>query len=468
MEVEMRTSRVPADVSAKGTSWTAPPSVPGLPVIGVLPQLLRNPIKFFVNTLHRNDGIATVNVGPVKIYLLSRPDYVDYMLRTNSKNFTKEGGLWDTLRMAIGNGLAASDGNLWLRQRQMMQPHFNRGRLAGLISLMTGAIKEELDRLQVETASGRRVEIPAEMARMSMRIIVRTMFGTNIEPEEVQKFSRIADTIQRHLSKRIWLFYLPQWLSSTVDRGYWRNMAELDEIVYRLIDRAARENDRSDTLISMLLDAQDEETGARMDHKQLRDEALTIFLAGYETVATACSWAFYILSQHPDVERKLRTEVEEKLQGAIPQFEDLAKLEYTRCVFQETMRIHPPVWLIPRTASQDDVIGGYLIPAKSVVAVVTYAVHHDPKVWESPERFDPERFTPARSEGRPPSTYLPFGVGPRQCIGNNFALLEGALLLSMLVQRFRMKVLPGQRVEPRAEAVILRVGHGYKATLEPA
>ncbi|HEX2573558.1 MAG TPA: cytochrome P450 [Polyangia bacterium] len=462
----MRTTRVPAGVSAEEAPRAAPPSIPGLPIVGVLPQLLWNPIRFFTDTLRRTGGIATVNIGPVKIYILGRPDYVDYMLRGNSKNFTKEGGLWDTLRMAIGNGLAASDGSFWLRQRRMMQPHFHRQRLAGLISLMTGAIKEELDRLQIETRSGQPVELPAEMARMSMRIIVRTMFGTNIKPEEIERFSRIADTIQMHLSRRIWLFYLPQWLSSTVDRSYWRHMEELDQIVYRLIDRAARESDRSDTLISMLLDAQDEETGARMNQKQLRDEALTIFLAGYETVATACSWAFYILSQHPEVERRLRAEVEEKLQGAIPTFEDLAKLEYTRCVFQETMRIYPPVWLIPRTASQDDVIGGYRIPARSVVAVVTYAVHHDPETWEHPEIFDPERFAPARSEGRPPSVYLPFGIGPRQCIGNNFALFEGVLLLSMLIQRYRVKLLPGQRVEPRAEAVIMRVGHGYKATLQ--
>lgn len=462
----MRTHQVPAGSPAKGASGAAPPSMPGLPIIGALPQLLWNPIKFCANSLRQTDGIATVSIGPMKMYLLSRPDYIDYMLRSNNKNFTKEGGLWDTLRMAIGNGLAASDGSFWLRQRQMMQPHFHRQRLSGLISLMSSAVKEELDRLQVEVRSGRPVQLPAEMARMSMRIIVRTMFGTNIEPEEMERFSRIADTIQIHISRRVWVFYLPQWISSTVDRGYWRHMEELDQIIYRLIDRTSQESDRSDALISMLLDARDEDTGAQMDRKQLRDEALTIFLAGYETVATACSWAFYIMSQHPEVERKLRAEVEEKLQGAVPGFEDLGKLEYTKCVFQETMRLYPPVWLIPRTASQDDVIGGYRIPAKSVVAAVTYAVHHDPKVWEHPEVFDPERFTPARSEGRPPSAYIPFGIGPRQCIGNNFALMEGVLLLAMMVQRYHVKLLPGQRVEPRAEAVIVRVGHGYKATLE--
>ncbi|MDP3767798.1 MAG: cytochrome P450, partial [Dehalococcoidia bacterium] len=244
-----------------------------------------------------------------------------------------------------------------------------------------------------------------------------------------------------------------------------RAMRTLDDIVYGMIEARRNNGADKDDLLSMLLEARDEETGEGMSDKQLRDEVFTMFTAGHETTAAALAWTWYLLSQHPEAEGRLHNELGSVLSGRTPGLDDLQRLPYTRMVIEETLRLYPPVWSIGRMALREDTVLGYRIPAKGQVLLSSYVTHRHPEFWDEPERFDPERFAPERAASRPRYAYFPFGGGPRQCIGNEFAMMEAQLALATLAQRYRLRLVPGQVVEPEP-AVTLRPRHGVMVTVE--
>lgn len=424
-------------------------------------SIRRDPIKFLTNLTKRYGDLVYFKLGPQPIFLLNNPDYIRDALVTNNRNFMKGEGLQRAKRL-LGEGLLTSEGEFHLRQRRLAQPAFHRQRIAGYATTMV----EYAARMRDEWGPGETRDVAREMMRLTLAIAGKTLFDADVGSE--------ADEIGEALTTTFKLFNrttLPfaQWLDRLplpATRRFQKARERLDATIYRIInERRASGGDRGD-LLSMLIAARDEEgDGAGMSDEQLRDEAMTIFLAGHETTANALTWTWYLLSQNPEVEAKFHVEVDEVLKGRLPSAEDFPRLRYTEMVLAESMRLYPPAWIIGRRALNDYQINDYTIPANSVLLMSQYVTHHDARFFPDPFRFDPERWTPEARESRPKFSYFPFGGGPRLCIGEGFAWMEGVLVLATIAQRFRMRLAPGHPIELQP-LVTLRPKHGMKMILE--
>jgi cytochrome P450 len=360
----------------------------------------------------------------------------------------------------LGDGLLTSEGDHHRRQRRLVQPAFHRDRLAGYGAVMVDRAAIARDRWQ----PGQPFDVLQEMMRLTLAIVAKTLFSTDVDSE--------ADDIGTALTQVFDLFEvilmpfseLLEKLPLPAVRRFKRARKRLDETIYRLIaEHRASGRDTGD-LLSMLLLAQDEEGSGGMTDIQVRDEALTLFLAGHETTADALTWAWYLLSQNPQAEAAFHAELDQVLGGRLPAFDDLPQLRYTERVFAETLRLYPPAWGIGRRALEEYQVGGFLIPARSVVLTSPYAVHRDPRWFPDPLAFRPERWS-TEDPSRPKFAYFPFGGGARVCIGERFAWMEGTLLLAAIGQRWRLRLEPGHRVETQAR-ITLRPKYGMRMRAE--
>ncbi len=440
-----------------------PPGPKGWPLLGVGPIVLRDPLKFFTETTRVYGDIAYFTVGSLQFYLINHPDYLQYVLQENNRNYHK-GVTYDKIRPLLGDGLVTSDGAYWLRQRRLIQPAFHRKRLANLAGLMTTATAAMLERWEAAARNHQVLNVADQFMHLTLEIVSHAMFSTDT--------SDVADRVGQQLpillertNEMFWTVFDTSHWPLPRNRQYWRAVRELNAIVYRIVDKRRQSRDVYDDVLTMLLEAHDEDTGEQMTDAQLRDEVMTIYLAGHETTANALAWAYALLGQHPDIHQRLRAEIDEVLRGRVPTVEDLPDLKYTRQVIDETLRLYPTAWTISRTPLEADVIAGYRIPAGSVVAMSMYLTHRHPAFWEDPEEFKPERFAPAQAAQRHPFAYLPFSAGPRQCIGNNFALMEAQLILAMIEQRYRLALVPDYPLVPQP-VVTLRPRYGVHMTLE--
>jgi cytochrome P450 len=293
------------------------------------------------------------------------------------------------------------------------------------------------------------------------------MFSTSINHQEVKTLGTAIREAFRAINVRMFLYFLPQRIPLPGERAFRRAISTIDGAIFRIVSERRRRGDAQNDILSLLLHARDAETGTGMDDRQVRDELVTMFVAGSETTALVMTWLWYVLDRYPEVDRKLRKELGTVLGGRAPTFADLAKLEYTKMVLMETMRLYPPAWFLPRFTKDNAVIGGYSVPAGSPILMSPYVTHRDPAFWEHPDTFAPERFTPERSARRPRYAYLPFGGGPRQCIGIQFSLMEAQIITAIFAQRFRLRVIPGHRVVPHS-ATTLRPRGGLPMTLARA
>ncbi|WP_438000336.1 cytochrome P450 [Sorangium sp. So ce185] len=438
----------------------------GYPVVGLLPGLVHDAPSLFLQLARQHPGaLIELDLGVLHAYLATHPDQAQYVLNDNWRNFTKEGGMWKPLRKLLGNGLISASGDEWLRNRRRMQPLFAPRQLEGLVDLMVDVVESDLPRLEQLARTGAVIDMDREMMRLTQRIIFATMFGASITPRQADSLGDALLTAFQALNARMFLYFVPDRLIPG-DRAFRGALAKIDEGLLRLVKERRRSGEERDDLLSLLLHARDE-SGSGMDDRQLRDELVTMFIAGNETTAITMTWLFYLLDGHPEVERKLRAEIEQVLGDRRPTAADLAKMDYAKMVIQEAMRLYPPSWLLPRVAKEDDEICGYPVRAGATVIVSQYVMHHDPAFWEDPERFDPERFTPERSASRPRYSFMPFGGGPRQCIGNLFAIMEAQILLAVLLRRLRTRLVPGRPVSPQA-VTTLRPRHALTMTLHPA
>jgi cytochrome P450 len=420
------------------------PRAAGLPFLGSLPAVLSEQLDFFVNARAKYGDVFAVKLGPTEIIALTHPEHAQHVLRDNAKNYWKGGPLWAGLRTLFGNGLPVSDGDFWRRQRRMMQPHFHRERLAELVDLMVEAIDEGMETWDAVAASGEPFNISPALARMTMKVIVKTMFGATITAEQADYVAREMTYAMDYLVRGIVTQSLPPWLPMPGRERYQAALRTIDAIVLRIIDERRREKkDRAD-LLGMFLAMVDADTGERMTDAQLRDEAVTIFFAGYDTTAQSLNWSTHFLTQKPQMLRALEGEVDAALGSARPAFSDVQRLGYAQRVLREAMRLRPPSYWIPRTAIEEDTIDGFPIPAGASVGVMTYAIHQHPSAWERPKEFDPSRFLPERSANRHGLAWMPFGAGQRMCIGNDFSLLEGQLILARIAQRYALSAVPGR------------------------
>lgn len=438
-----------------------PPGPKQMLPLGNLVNLRRNPIQFLTKIAKEHGDVVYFKLGPQPVYLLNNPDHIRDVLITHNKQFMKGEGLQRAKRL-LGEGLLTSEGEFHLRQRRMAQPAFHRARIAGYATTMV----EYAVRQRREWLHGEERDIAREMMHLTLAIAGKTLFDADVATE--------ADEIGDALSDAMKLFnYLTLPFSQFLERlpipamkRFKQARVRLDETIYRIIrERRESGEDRGD-LLSMLMQARDTEgDGSGMTDEQLRDEAMTIFLAGHETTANALAWTWYLLSQNPDAEARFHAEVDEVLGKRTATAEDFPRLRYTEMVFAESMRMYPPAWIIGRRALNDYQIGGYHVPARSIILMSQYVTHHNPKYFPEPDRFDPERWTAEAREARPKFSYFPFGGGPRLCIGEHFAWMEGVLVMATLAQRWQMRLAPGHPVELEP-IVTLRPKHGMQMRLE--
>jgi cytochrome P450 len=425
---------------------------------------VRNDLAAFLLSLHRDQGdVARTYIGSLRVHLVAHPDYVRDVLVTHQRAFMK-GHVLQRAKLLLGEGLLTSEGDFHLRQRRLVQPAFHRQRIGVYAREMVNRAWITADRWR----DGQTVDMDREMMALTLAIVARTLFDADVDAE--------ADEIGGALTEVLRLFqtvFIPgmQWfdhLPLPHTRRFARARGRLDATIYRVIKERraerARGEERGD-LLSMMLAAQDAEgDGGSMTDEQLRDEAMTLFLAGHETTSNALTWTWYLLSQHPAVESQLHAEIDRVLGDRRATADDLASLPYTRMVLSESMRLYPPAYAIGRRALEDYQIDGMTIPRGSLVVVSPLVTQRDTRWFPEPERFDPDRWTAEAQAARPKFSYFPFGGGTRMCIGDQFAWTEGILLLATLAQRWRAELGDGQRVAMRP-MITLRPRYGMRMVL---
>ncbi|HLE16036.1 MAG TPA: cytochrome P450 [Anaerolineales bacterium] len=403
-------------------------------------ELLRDPLGYFTSLTRQYGDIVCYRPAPETAYLLNHPDYVKHVLVDNNRNYSKATYSNQVFKKVIGDGLITAEGEAWRRQRRLMQPAFHHTRVQRLDGLIVEAAQAMLEKWQQYYEQGQPVDMAREMAGLTLTVTTRALFGVNLG-ERVKQVGEIVNRAALFFEK-------PN--NPAVRQSSLEFRAVVDEIIRE------RKRDFQDTgdLLSAMMQARDETGRAGWDDEQLRDQLSGLLLAGYETTANALTWTWYLLSQNPWAVERLRGELQGRLAGRAPRYADLEGLPYLRRVLDESLRLYPPAWILGRRAIGEDSIGGYYVAPGTVLAISIYTLHRHPAFWENPEDFDPQRFAPAIAARRHKYAYIPFGGGPRQCIGNNFGLLEAGLIIACVAQRFEPRLVPGTEVQPQAIFVL--------------
>jgi cytochrome P450 len=435
-----------------------PPGPPSDSWTGSFKTYSRDPLGYLPKLARDYGDIVTLRYYNFRVYFISHPDYIEEALVAQNRKFIK-GRILRANKRLFGNGLLTSEGDFWLRQRRLAQPAFHRARIASYADTMVRFAQ----RLVAEWKSDEEYDMHAEMMRLTLQIVAKTLFDADVD-REAQQVGRALEAIMELNSDFRKLMLTPSWLPIPRNINAAIATSRLDKIIFRFIEQRRASGKDAGDLLSMLLAAQDED-GSRMTDRQLRDEAMTIFLAGHETTANALTWTWLLLAQNPAAEAKLHAELGAVLAGRAPALDDLPNLRYAGHVITESMRLYPPAWGMARVAIEDAEIAGYPIPKGCGVSLAQWVVHRDPRWYDAPEEFRPERWEGDLLKRLPRFAYFPFGGGPRQCIGNNFATMEATLLLATIAQRFRIRVVPGHPIVPMP-TITLRPRYGIRATLE--
>jgi cytochrome P450 len=421
------------------------PGPSGYPLVGVVPFMVRDGADYLRTMFAQYGDIVELKLlGPLRLYLFAHPDHVQHILQTKNQNYiVKRPSMHLTAMM--GQGLTLSNGDLWLRQRRLMQPAFHRRKVEQMTETTARTISQMLDGWRDHL--GQSFDLATEMEHLSLAVLLATLFGSGITESESQRIVQ-AVAFVLHVAGRGMFLEVPPAIPTPENLKVKQALRELHQVFEELIEQHRQNpDDERDDLISLLLEARDPETGAAMSQEQLRDEVTSILVAGYETTATALTWTFYQIAQQPEVERQLRQELDKVLGGRVPTMDDLMRLDYMRRVIEECMRLYPPFWGMTREVVNDDTIGGYRVPAGSLVVVSPYVTQIHPAFWDEPLRFDPERFTKEQSAGRHRFAYFPFGAGPRICIGEANARLAMGLTVAMTMQRYALQLDANHKVE---------------------
>lgn len=434
------------------------PRAGGLPLLGALPSFVRDPLAVLQRARETGD-VCHLELGLLDAVTLHHPDHFDRVFRTHHREYLKEGPFWASVRSLLGDGLPTSSGDEWRRHRRMMQPQFHRRRLEGLTTLVIDALEESLDWDDVGS-SWQVLDVGSRMPHLTMNVVSAAVLGAPSSRQRSQMIARDVAFAAEHAFRTMLVHKLPSWIPLPGRERYGQAMANVRREGLELIEERRARPDDGDDLLGLLIAATDDETGERMSDSQLLDETMSLLLAGYDTTSSGLQWCLHLLSENPEILGRLREECDAVLRGRSPRVEDLRRLRYARWVMQEALRLYPPVWWLPRTAAEDHEIDGYPIRKGDIVAPVMYTVHRHPEFWSEPERFDPERFDPARSVGRHPMAWVPFGAGPRKCIGQELSLMESTLALAMITQRFELESV-GHPVRPKVE-ITLRPADGVR------
>ena len=436
-----------------------PPGPKGQLIMGVMRDFNRDTLAFIERCREYGDVVHTRFLY-VHAYFLYNPRDIETLLTTNARSYRKAQSLRSPFfYRLVGNGLVTSEGDFWRRQRRLAQPAFHRQRISSYGDIMVQYTQRMIDTWK----DGEHRDLSRDMTRLTLEIVVKTLFNSDVSRDADHIGQILSSLVKPFASQATLKWILDNRLPTPGHRRYFNAVSEIDRIVFRIIaERRASGSDEGD-LLSMLLEAQDED-GTQMNDAQLRDEVMTLFLAGHETTALALSWSWYLLASNPEAEKMFHAELEEVLGGRTPQVEDLPKLKYTEMIAKEAMRLYPPAYAVGREAIEETELGGFNVPKGTQVFAFQWATHRDARFFEDPAAFRPERWTDGMSEQLPKYAYFPFGGGPRQCIGNYFAMMEIVLLLATIGQRFRF-ALVDEKVEV-LPVLSLRPKNGIKVVVQ--
>jgi cytochrome P450 len=433
------------------------PVAPGLPIFGNAFEYLREPLAFLRGAAAKYGDVVDVALGPMKATLVSHPDLVEDVLVTRNRLWQKDVFMRSSLGPVLGQGLLSSEGDFWRRQRRLAQPAFHRDRIASYANVMVA----HATRLASVWRDGEVRDVHDDMMRLTLEIVAESLFGAHVG-DRAKDVGEAVAAILEVVSDPVELF-LPflKHLPTPRRVRFRRGIEDLDKIIYGVIDQRRRSGKESDDLLSMLLHARDED-GSRMSDRQLRDECMTLFLAGHETTAIALSWTWYLLARHPAARRELDEELAAVLGDRAPALDDVPKLAHASRIVQESLRLYPPAWSLGREALCDLDLGGHRIRRGQQVWFCPWSIQRDPRWFDDPDAFRPERWKGDFQKTLPRYAYFPFGGGPRLCIGNAFAQMEAVLLLAVLARRFRVGVMGDPVASP---SVTLRPKGGMRARL---
>lgn len=426
-------------------------------LVGELPAVSRDPLGLLMRCFHEYGDVVRLPMPGLEWYLLSHPDHVKHVLVDHARNYIR-GSSYDRFRLMFNDSIATTEGEQWRRRRRIAQPIFHRQSIASMAGMMIRCTADMVDRWADRPDAGP-LDLAIEMPRLTLRIIGFAMFGVDLQDASTRELSDAMVVALEYMAGSSNPFRMPTSVPTRSNRRFARAMKVFESFVFRTLAQRLEDGERRDDLMSMMLDAVDPETGDGLTHLQIRNEMLTFLVAGHETSASTLTWMFYLLSKHPIVARRVDDEIATVLGGRTPTVPDLDALPTVTKVIQETMRIYPSAFMLPREVVSEDRIGGYTVPAKAWVLLSPYVTHRRPDVWDNPEGFDPDRFTPEANAKRHPCAYFPFFAGPHKCIGQAMAMMEIKLILTTILERCHLELWPG--FEPGLHAhVALRARDG--------
>jgi cytochrome P450 len=428
--------------------------------LGQLLEFRRDNLAFYTNCARRYGDVVSYRLGPHRVYQVNHPDLIEQVLVHPQRCFNKNFFALRHLQPILGNGLLTSESDFWLRQRRLAQPAFQRERIADYANI----IVSYAERLRAHWRHGETRDLHVDMMRLTLEIAAKTLFDADVA-RDAAEVGAAFEVVQTIFSRRFQsLLPLPLWIPTPGNLRMRRAIRRLDQIVFQVIQQRRRSGEDRNDVLSRLLRAQDVGDDSCMTDRQLRDEIMTLFLAGHETTALALTWTWYLLAQHPEADAKLTKELDTVLQGRLPTLEDLPQLNYTERIILESMRLYPPAYGIGREACAECELGGYHVPVKTAVFLVQWVVHRDARYFDHPDVFDPDRWQNDLAQRLPRYAYFPFGGGGRVCLGANFAMMEAVLALATLAQKFRATLVPGHEVTP-IPCITLRPANGMMMSL---
>ena len=436
------------------------PSITGWKAFRKTSMLKKDTLGFFVSQFEEYGDMFHFNLLGLKMYLLRDPGLIRYVLQENNGNYTKS-VFYKELEIIIGKGLLTSEGQEWKKNRRLTQTAFKKSSVEGFVPIFF----EESNSITKEWKDKTEIDISKEMMRLTFRIVGRALFSAKLDEDAHIIDQSVGIALEGVINRIQSIIKIPLYVPTRANLKLKKAVRDMDVVVNKIISNRIQSKERVKDLLDTLIYARDEETGQGLSPKQIRDEVITFLLAGHETTSNALTWTFYLLSEHPEIRKKVIEEVRSNISanGNIT-IADLEKLPLTGRVLQESMRLYPPAWIIERTAISDDIIGETKVAAGSLVSICTYAVHHSPILWDDPEKFDPDRFLPENEAKRHNFAYIPFGGGPRVCIGNNFAFTEAMMILACVFSEYEPLLVAGHKVE-KEPLVTLRPKYGIKMRL---
>jgi cytochrome P450 len=425
-----------------------PPTVGGLPLVGPVARLSRDPLGFMKGMVTAGPMVR-VQLGARDMYFLNHPDLIQEALVARADEFIKEGMGTERLGPLAGNGLPHIDGEPWSRARKMMRPGFTQRTLKAQAEVMVDSVEAELQSWERVADTGQPIDLGSALAKVTMAVLTSTIFGFSLSDDERETLDRDFAAFNSWINWRLWTPGFPEWSPLPGKAKGEAALQRIDALLYRLMDERKREPDKHDDLLAMLVNARSEDDGSMFTDSDMRDHAMNLLFAGHETTAVTTTWTLALLERHPAWEERVLAEVDAVLGDRRPSFDDWQKLKVVLACFEEAMRMYPPAFINGRSAAADCELGGYPVPKGTMVMFNVVGAHHHPDFWPAPESFDPTRFLDGNDKGRHLGSYFPFGIGQRACIGRHMGTVEAVLTLAMIFQRYRLRLKEGTTLDPK-------------------